>query len=105
MARTQWTITVDHFADENRKLGTNCNAKTLVGPRSATLTHEEIVNHPNAKPFRLTDEDDELYYEGFMIVGDTGDAELAPLDDFGGPNAGCTILQMKNAHGKFENIN
>jgi len=95
---TAWAITKDHAADPDDPPGTNGNAVGLVGPHDATLTAEQIVNHPDAKPFRMYDADGILYYEGFLI----GD-ECAPLDDFGEPNAGCTRIDV-NEEGRWVNV-
>ena len=84
-----WTITKDHTAEPEDQPGSNCNAVGIVGPSRTTLTAKQIAEHPDAKPFRMLDDDGILYYEGFLI----GD-ECAPLDDFGEPNAGCTRIQV-----------
>ena len=84
-----WVITTDFFANSNAEPGTNANAAGITGPSDNRLTADQIVNHPEAKMFRIYDDDYELYYEGFLI----GD-EFAPLDDFGEPNAGCTAIQV-----------
>ena len=55
--RTQWTITKDNTAEPGATPGTNINAVGTVGPHSATLTAAEIVAHPDAKQFRLLDDD------------------------------------------------
>lgn len=89
---TSWTITKDHVADEGAKPGTNANAVGVVGPRTATHTHEQLLAHAEAKRFRMYDDDGELYYEG-VVVGDA----MAPLRDFGRPNAGCTHIKILNA--------
>jgi hypothetical protein len=92
--RTQWTITKDFFPDLTARPASPSNAAGIVGPRGAKLTHEEIVNHKDGKKFRLLDDDRVVMYEGVMVVGDVAEAELAPLDDFGEPNAGCTIMEV-----------
>lgn len=84
-----WTITKDLIAEADAKPGTNRNAVGIVGPRNAKLTADEIKNHPDAVQFRMYDDDNELYYEGYLI----GD-EFAPLDAFGTPNAGCTRIDV-----------
>ena len=94
---TQWTITKDYTAEPEDPPGTNINAVGIVGPGGATMTSAEIVAHPEAKRFRLCDDDGELYYEGSLV----GDDEFAPLDDFGGPNAGATTTQIFE-NGKWE---
>ena len=63
----------------------------------ATLTSAEIVAHPEAKRFRLCDDDGNVYYEGSLVGGD----EFAPMDDFGEPNAGATTTQIFE-NGKWE---
>jgi len=80
---TQWTITRDRF-DHGAAVGT-------VGPSGAELTHAEIIAHPDKVMFKLYDDGGEHYYTGYM-VGDSN--EFAPLDDFGQPNAGCTVLKV-----------
>ena len=41
--------------------------------------------------FKMYDDDGELYYEG-TLFGRYGGFE--PLDDFGTPNAGCTMIKI-----------
>ena len=95
-----WTITRDCLADPDAKRGTNSNAVGMTGPRGipTALTAKKIAEHPDAKPFRMLDDDGILYYEGFLI----GD-ECAPLDDFGEPNAGCTRIQV-NENGAWTDV-
>lgn len=45
----------------------------------------------NKTPFRMYDDDGELYYEG-NLYGDFNCLE--PLDDFGTPNAGATEIKV-----------
>ena len=45
------------------------------------------------REFRLLDDDKKVYYLG-KIVGSEG---FEPLDDFGMPNAGCTIIQYRSS--------
>lgn len=46
--------------------------------------------------FRMLDDDGAVYYEGL-----SSSESFAPLDDFGGPNAGCTMIEYHN-NGKWE---
>ena len=39
--------------------------------------------------FRMLDDDGEVYYHGRSSIKDS----FQPLDDFGEPNAGCTMIQ------------
>lgn len=57
------------------------------GPRQAAEAP------PTGEPFRLYDDDGNLYYKGH-IAGDY--AGFEPLDDFGMPNAGCAYIQYRN---------
>ncbi|OQC31326.1 MAG: hypothetical protein BWX70_00941 [Verrucomicrobia bacterium ADurb.Bin070] len=89
---TCWTITKDYLADPNARPGTNSNAVGIVGrPCGARLTAQQIIEHPDAKRFRMLDDDGEINYEGYIVGSD----EFAPLDHFGEPNAGCTSIQVQ----------
>ena len=44
--------------------------------------------------FRMYDDDNELYYEGILWDSTDGCHDMAPLDDFGMPNAGCTRIDI-----------
>ena len=88
---TCWTITKDYLADPDARPGTNSNAVGIVGPRAARLTAQQIIEHPDAKRFRMLDDDGEINYEGYIV----GIDELAPIDHFGEPNAGCTSIQVQ----------
>lgn len=98
--KTEWTITVDHIACEDAAPGTNRNAVGMVGPSGAKLTHIEIYQHPERKHFRMFDDDWVLCYSGCLVGYDL----FAPLDDFGTPNVGCTIIQIQNPQGVFETV-
>ena len=89
---TCWTITKDYLADPDARPGTNSNAVGIVGgTRGARLTAQQIIEHPDAKRFRMLDDDGEINYEGYIVGSD----EFTPLDDFGEPNAGCTSIQVQ----------
>lgn len=80
-----WVITKDKI-DDGERVGT-------VGPRSASLSKDEIVTHPARQRFRMLDDDGEVYYEGFFVDLSDENSGFEPLDDFGMPNAGCTEIQ------------
>jgi len=105
-----WTITKDYIAEPNAKQATNMNAVGVVGPRGATMTAEEIRNHPDRAFFSIYDDDGNRYYDGYMVHGVvvcplTGEEEestgLEPLDDFGEPNAGAIEIRYRNPAGKM----
>lgn len=97
-AAYRWEITKDLIKDPMAPEGTNSNAVGLVGPRNApdvqtflSETGGDTLRHKTRSRFAMYDDDGECYYEG-VIYGDYDGFE--PLDDFGGPNAGCTAIKM-----------
>ena len=89
-----WAVTYDHLEGKESKVS---------GPRGVTLSHSEIVNHPDAQKFRMLDDDGNVYYTGFCIVGGEYESDFAPLDDYGAPNAGCTGIQYQDGpNGSWE---
>lgn len=75
-----WKITADYI-ENGRRIGT-C---------SRDWTEEGAANVPLLLPFRMYDDDKNLYYEGVIDDESSG---LEPLDDFGTPNAGCTMISI-----------
>jgi hypothetical protein len=71
-----------------------------VGPATATMSKAEIEAHPLSVEFRMHDDDDIVYYIGRMVVG-THDDMLAPLDQFGEPNAGCSGIAYRDETGSW----
>lgn len=113
---TAFIITKDNVADEADKAAhpegqSNFYAKGLIGPRSASERDVERLRAGEGIPFRLLDDDRNVYYYGRRLEESDADAtyggepELAPLDCFGTPNAGAVIQEEKNAEGKWEAIN
>lgn len=105
LKRYAWCITRD-FDHESlvedgvvgypKRERTNLNAKNLIGPRDAGLdTVKEIRKHPDRQRFRMYTDDKELIYEGYM-VHDKNSEGFEPLEDFGTPNFGCTIIKYYN---------
>jgi hypothetical protein len=88
-----WIIDKDYIANPEAKAPSNQNAVGLMGPRGYTGNGSELT-----KQFRMLDDDRVLCYEG---RNDTDDDDYAfgPLDDVGGPNAGCTTIEY-NIPGK-----
>lgn len=73
------------------KITYDCTEKKFVdifGPGCSKNTSGLIY------PFRLLDDDGEVYYEGLSTDCDS-DRAFDPLDDYGTPNAGCTEIQYK----------
>jgi hypothetical protein len=90
-----WIITKDHIAEKDAEPGTNCNAVGVIGPSSTKKTKEEILAHPEKQFFQMFDDDGVLYYDGFMVFSKNSSG-FEPLDDFGCPNAGCTMIKYKD---------
>jgi len=85
-----WIIDQDHIDGED--VG-------VTGPHGTTTNWE----YDMGIPFQMFDDDGELYYTG-RYLGDDSEDLFAPLDDFGGPNAGCTGIKYKDANGNWEYI-
>jgi hypothetical protein len=85
-----WIITRDFASSENGE------------GNDVGKGNEEILKRNNKTKFKMYDDDDVLYYEGFMI--ENGGEELFnPLDDFGMPNAGCTRIDILS-NGQWEQV-
>lgn len=113
---TAFIITKDLIAsDEDREEHpdgqSNLYAKGLIGPSDASERDIARLRAGEGVKFRLLDDDGEVYYYGRRLeesdADETygGEPELAPLDCFGGPNAGCAIQEERNKEGKWEAIN
>lgn len=112
---TAWIITKDKITDGEAPEGTNLNARGLIGPSIATKNDEARLRAGEGVPFRMLDDDGEIYYYGRILEESEctpqyegnyfgGESEFAPLDNFGRPNAGCTDIQYKNKEGKWESL-
>lgn len=94
---TAWIITKDKLAETEAD-----SAKGLTGPRSASDNDVARLKAGEGIRFRMLDDDREVYYYGRFLEEDDCSAdyyaeeEFAPLDNFGTPNAGCTIIQYDN---------
>lgn len=55
--------------------------------------------------FKLSDDDGEVYYGGYLrkdLEGSEG--AFAPLDDYGCPNAGCVSIEYRNIDGSYSEL-
>lgn len=112
---TAFIITRDLIADEEDRAAhpdgqSNLYAKGLIGPRDASDQDIARLRAGEGIKFRLLDDDGEVYYYGRRLEESDADAtyggepELAPLDCFGTPNAGCAIQEEKDEEGKWRAI-
>lgn len=91
-----WIITKDLLFEEGID---DRSAVGTIGPSDISDEMMEQLKNGDGKPFRMYDDDRNLYYEGRYL----GDLEWSdPVQDFGGPNAGCTYMMEPNESGKWE---
>ena len=71
-----------------------------VGMGVSNTPADKLVKHKKARAFRMLDDDNEVYYEGVIVTDEAGtEQDFAPLDDFGMPVAGCTMIQYQTTEG------
>jgi hypothetical protein len=87
-----WKITKDyiHEPDEKDKTGTE----------SVDYDEARVVKVKKWTPFRLYDDDDNLYYEGVS----SNSSSFRPLDEFGEGYAGCTMIRYLSGGGVWEDL-
>lgn len=82
-----WIIDVDHTHDP--EVSERSDSGT-VGPYGIPTSLRERLAVGEGMKFRMHDGDGELLYSGRLVgLVEDDDEEYGPLDDFGGPNAGC----------------
>jgi hypothetical protein len=100
-----WIITKDHLAEPGAGPGSLAeNAATVAGPRDAPEEMLARLRAGDGEPFRLYDDDEELYYDGLFLGDSESEDGFGPLDDFGTPNAGATEIRYRRAGGKWETL-
>jgi hypothetical protein len=107
--RYAWVITKDHL--DNSSTESLTGDVGIIGPMDAFLDSKtDITKHPDAKKFRMYDDDGELYYTGYIVVEgepatEFGEECFNPLNDFGTPNAGAVrIAYLNPTTGKWETL-
>jgi len=95
LASYAWLITKDHLFDQFPK--SEIHRAGMAGPANAPLEFLRMLQEGKGRTFRMYDDDGELYYTGRIITRDDGgynsEDSMAPLDDFGEPDAGCTEIK------------
>lgn len=88
-----WIITKDCIGTDSVDAASfNFNDKKFNEQRKAGKVHK----------FRMLDDDGNIYYYGESNDNESERA-FAPLDYFGEPNAGCSIIEYKDEEtGKYE---
>lgn len=100
MSSYAWRITTDHLDGED--VG-------VEGPRDMTPEQRAQLDAGEGLTFKLYDDDEELYYTGRIVgiadpnivTGGLPEEAFAPLDDYGEPGAGCTMIKYRIG-GKWE---
>lgn len=96
-----WIIDIDHLAIEYPTFGDETGT---MGPINISDEITALLNKGEGIPFRMYDDDGELYYSGRIIVPDDDDLRFRPLSDFGEPNAGCTEIRYQNSEDNWETL-
>lgn len=84
-----WIVTKDYTDLCNNK---DFKEVEIVGPRNCSIEKEELLK---GHPFKMFDDDDNIYFEGFLIGDNTGHDGFMPLDNYGTPAAGCSYIKYK----------
>lgn len=84
-----WVVTRDHLDEKDIE---------VIGPRNIKPENVELLKSGKGIPFKMFDDDGELYYTGRMTS-----VSFDPLDHYGAPNAGCTRLDYCE-NGKWETL-
>ncbi len=82
-----WRIDQDYLCDGDRIQRSEAG---VTAPRAIPPACISQLTRGEGTLFRMLDDDGELYYQG-RIVGQFEGFE--PLDDFGMPNAGATVIE------------
>lgn len=90
-----WIIDKDYIS-EGKDVG-------VMGPFNTDKALTVALREGKGTPFKMYDDDGELYYEG-RYSGPDDECLFGPLNDYGTPNAGCTEIHYKNSDGVFEQI-
>jgi len=94
-------ITHDYISDDTVKPVSICGPRHISDEQVGRLKGIAAgKGREGAEHFYMYDDDGERYYAGYYVDAHGSD-ELEPLDCFGGPNAGCTTIKMKNHEGKY----
>ena len=89
-----WIITRDVLCDFYGEHDDSDAGRT--GPAGLSADRERQLQRQCSLhiQFRMYDDDNELYYEGILWDSTNGCHDMAPLHDFGMPNAGCTRIDI-----------
>lgn len=93
-------ITIDKIDSNSTGV---CGPRSITDADAASLRQVADGHAPagvEAIHFKMYDDDGEHYYSGYWVA--RGDAdELEPLDCFGAPMAGCTMIKTRREDGRY----
>lgn len=100
-----WIITKDVIGDDAESAGE-------MGPAGISREVADALLDGEGKRFRMLDDDRIVYYYGRWIEDEEAESlafeacvdDFQPLDNFGAPYAGCTIIQYRNDKGQWEDL-
>ena len=89
MKPTGWIVT-RNYCDPR-----NCMYEEveIIGPGDCEIPKEELLK---GHPFKMYDDDHNLYYTGFLVGDKKSHEALTPLEDYGTPNAGASYIKYQN---------
>jgi hypothetical protein len=92
MSAYAWVITVDHLYEPGDELPSRVGTQ---GPHDAT--EAQLAKAAEGREWRVLDGDGIEYYSGRICTEDEPgtEADFAPLDDFGGPDAGAVTIEYR----------
>ena len=90
-----WMIHTDCISEEE----TGPIDVKIYGPKECPQDLLNKLRAGEGTEFEIYDDDNILYYKGRIIGACYG---FEPLDDFGEPNAGATMIKYKNKEGEWE---
>jgi len=86
----------------NKRLGFVMTKNTKhVSDSGIDETRQVTVPRQFGQKFRLLDDDDQVYFYGYMYNGEQDFDEFTPLDYYGA-SYGCTDLQYQDKDGKWK---
>ena len=111
MANYAWVITRSYIANSipfEDRYGSVSVPVDIAGPSGAS---DAILAKAasDGVPFRMYDDDGILYYVGRCYSDEgtengLGEEFFGPLEDYGGPGAGCTEIRYRMPSGKWETL-
>lgn len=82
-----WIVTEDHLEHQQVE---------IFGPGGISAGEVEQLRSGSGSVFRIYDDDGNLYYTGRGLGVPDEEAMLAPLRDYGFPNAGATRIEWQD---------